>query len=159
MRIQEEFTVPASPATVWAFFDDVPRVVRCVPGVQEVETLAPDRYRVVVTQKVGFISATFEVKTQLELKEPPRALEFASVGKTIRGALGNLRSRDRVDVAEEPGGGTRVRLTSEVALGGMLGSVGAKVMASVSREVTQQFARALREQIATASPGTPAPSG
>jgi carbon monoxide dehydrogenase subunit G len=65
-----------------------------------------------------------------------------------------------VDLVDEPDGSTRVRLTSEVALGGMLGSVGEKVVASKSRELTQQFARTLREQIATAaSPGSPAPSG
>jgi carbon monoxide dehydrogenase subunit G len=149
MKIQEEFTVPAPPATVWALFDDVPRVVRCVPGVQEIEVVGPDRYRVVVTQKVGFISATFELRTQLDAKEAPRFIEFSSVGKTIHGALGHLRSKDRVELTPEPGGGSRIRLTSEVALGGMLGAVGDKVMASKSRDLTQQFAQALRQQIET----------
>jgi uncharacterized protein len=151
MRIQEEFTVPAAPDTVWKFFEDVARVVRCVPGVQEVEVLAPDRYRVVVSQKVGFISATFEMKTQLDAKEAPRFIEFSSVGKTIRGALGHLRSKDRVDLSAEPDGGSRIRLTSEVALGGMLGAVGDKVMASKSKELTQHFARALRAEIEAAA--------
>lgn len=150
MKIQEHFTVSAPPEAVWKFFDDVPRVVRCVPGVLEVEVLAPDRYRVVVTQKVGFISATFELKTQLETKEPPRLLEFSSVGRTIRGAVGNVRSKDRVDLEPEPGGGSRIRLTSEIALGGMLGALGEKVMASKSRELTQKFAQALREQLESA---------
>ena len=151
MKIEQEFTVPAAPETVWRFFDDVPRVVRCVPGVQDVEVLGPGRYRVVVTQKVGFISATFEMKTQLDAREEPRFMAFSSVGKTIHGAVGHLRSKDRVELLCEPDGGSRIRLTSEVALGGMLGAVGDKVMASKSRELAQQFAEALRQQIDGAS--------
>ena len=55
MQIQETFTVDAPPETVWKFFEDIERVARCVPGVQSVDVLGPDRYKVLATQKVGFI--------------------------------------------------------------------------------------------------------
>ena len=32
--------------------------------------LGPDRYKVLATQKVGFIPATFEMATQIESKDP-----------------------------------------------------------------------------------------
>ena len=38
----------------------------------------------------------------------------------IAGAAGTLRSRDRVEFAPTERGGTRVTLTSELAVGGML---------------------------------------
>jgi len=151
VKITQEFTVSAAPETLWTFLEDVPRVVRCVPGVRDVERLEPDRYRVVIAQKVGFISATFEVKTRVEAREAPRFIEFSSTGKTIHGAVGHLRSRDRVDVVAEPGGGSRVRLTSDVALGGMLGAVGEKVMVSQSKVLTQQFAETLRRELDAAT--------
>jgi carbon monoxide dehydrogenase subunit G len=43
VQIQETFTVDAAPATVWRFFEDIERVARCVPGVQSVDVLGPDR--------------------------------------------------------------------------------------------------------------------
>lgn len=144
MQIQETFEVNAGPETVWAFFEDVERVAACVPGVKRVEVLAPGRYRVVAAQKVGFISATFEMTTELASREPLRFMEFASVGKSIAGAVGNLRSRDRVEFEPTGAGGTQVRLTSEVAVGGMLGALGHKAIAAKSRELTAQFATALR---------------
>jgi len=147
MQIQETFTVPAPPATVWRFFEDIERVARCVPGVQSVDVLGPDRYKVLATQKVGFISATFEMATQLESKDPLRSLAFSSVGKSVKGAIGNLRSRDRVDFEATPEGGTRVTLTSEVAVGGMLGALGHKAIASKSKEITEKFAQALQAEI------------
>jgi carbon monoxide dehydrogenase subunit G len=147
MQIQETFTVDASPAAVWKFFEDVARVARCVPGVESIDVLGPDRYKVLATQKVGFISATFEMATQIESKEPLRSLALASVGKSVRGAVGNLRSKDRVDFEPTPEGGTRVTLTSEVAVGGMLGALGHKVIASKSKEITEKFARALQAEL------------
>ncbi len=147
MQIQERFTVEASPEVVWRFFADIERVARCVPGVQRVETLGPDRYRVTATQKVGFVSATFEMTTTIETREERRSLQLASVGKSVKGAIGDLRSRDRVDFEPLPDGGTGVRLTSELAIGGMLGALGQKVIASKSREITEQFARALRAEL------------
>ena len=128
---------------VWAFFEQVERVARCVPGVKSVDVQGPDRYKVVAAQKMGFISATFELTTEVANRESGRFMEFTSVGKSIAGAVGNLRSRDRVDF-EPIAGGTRVRLTSELAVGGMLGALGHKAIAVKSREITEQFAAALR---------------
>ncbi len=153
MQIQETFTVDAPPEAVWKFFEDVDRVARCVPGVQSVDVLGPDRYKVVATQKVGFLSATFEMNTQIESKDPLKSLALSSVGKSVKGAIGNLRSKDRVDFAPTPDGGTRVTLTSEVAVGGMLGALGHKAIASKSREITEKFARALQAEIRAGKAG------
>lgn len=150
MQIQETFTVEAAPAQVWAFFEDLARVAACIPGVRSVDVLGPDRYKVVAAQKVGFISATFELTTELAGKEPLRFMEFTSVGKSVAGAVGNLRTRDRVDFEPTAEGGTRVRLTSEVAVGGMLGALGHKAIVAKSREMTEKFAAALRARLQAA---------
>jgi uncharacterized protein len=147
MQIQETFTVEAPPATVWKFFEDIERVARCVPGVQSVDVVGPDTYKVLATQKVGFISATFEMATQIESKDPLKSLALSSVGKSVKGAIGNLRSKDRVDFEATPEGGTRVTLTSEVAVGGMLGALGHKAIASKSKEITRTFAQALQAEL------------
>lgn len=147
MQIQETFTVDAPLEVVWGFFQEIERVARCVPGVESVNAVAPDRYRVVVTQKVGFISATFEMTTQIDGKAPMQLMSYSSIGKSVKGAVGNLRSTARVEFEALLGGGTQVWLTSEVAVGGMLGALGHKVIATKSREITETFARALRAEI------------
>jgi carbon monoxide dehydrogenase subunit G len=153
MQIQETFTVAAPPAAVWEFFEDIARVARCVPGVQSVDVLGPDRYKVLATQKVGFISATFEMTTQVDEKERLRSLALSSVGKSVKGAIGNLRSKDRVEFEATPEGGTRVTLTSEIAVGGMLGALGHKAIASKSKEITEKFARALAAELRAGEAG------
>src|SRR5215471_16678770 len=147
MQIQETFTVDAPPEVVWKFFENIERVARCVPGVESVDVLGPDRYKVLATQKVGFISATFEMTTQVESRDPLRSLALASVGKSVKGAVGNARSKDRVDFEPTLEGGTRVTLTSEIAVGGMLGALGHKAFVSKSKEMTEKFAQALQAEL------------
>jgi carbon monoxide dehydrogenase subunit G len=153
MQIKESFTVGAPPEAVWRFFEDIERVARCVPGVQSVEVLNADRYKVVATQKVGFISATFEMTTQIDAREAGKFLALSSVGKSVKGAMGSLRSRDRVEFEGTPEGGTNITLTSELMVGGMLGALGHKVIASKSKEMTEKFAQALQAEIRSATRG------
>ena len=40
-----------------------------------------------------------------------------------------------------------ISLTSEIAVGGMLGALGHKVIASKSREITEKFAQALQAEL------------
>jgi len=49
-----------------------------------------------------------------------------------------------------PEGGTRVTLTSELAVGGMLGALGHKAIVSKSKEITQKFAQALQAELRAA---------
>ena len=154
MQIKESFTVGAPPETVWRFFENIERVARCVPGVQSVDVLSPDRYKVVATQKVGFISATFEMTTQIDERQAGKFLALSSVGKSVKGAVGTLRSRDRVEFDATPEGGTAITLTSELMVGGMLGALGHKAIASKSKEMTEKFAQALQAEIQSATDST-----
>lgn len=143
MEIRESFVVPASVDVVWGFFEDVEKVSKCVPGLESVTILDKDQYKVVIAQKIGFFSATFEVTTKREEFETHKFMKFSSVGRTVRGAVGNLRSNDLVEFERTEDGATRVQLMSKPALGGMLGAVGHKMIVSKSRELTEQFAAAL----------------
>jgi hypothetical protein len=74
-------------------------------------------------------------------------MEFTGIGRSIRGAAGNVRSTNRVQLEEVENGHTRVLLESDVALGGMLGSVGQKVVAKQASIVTKSFAQTLEQEL------------
>ena len=170
MKVQEQFVVPRPATTVWEFFEQVDRVARCVPGVENVTVVDDENSRVRVTQAVGPMTATFDMKMRITAREPGRSMEFTGIGRSIRGAAGNVRSTNRVQLEEVENGSTRVLLESDVALGGMLGSLGQKVVAKQATLVTESFARALEQalsaggceaQVQAASPSedeSPAPA-
>lgn len=157
MKVQEQFIVAVPASTVWEFFEHVDRVARCVPGVEEVTVVDEDNSKVRVTQAVGPMTATFDMKMRITGREPGRSIEFTAIGRSVRGAAGNVRSTSRVHLEDGEDGSTRVVLEGDVALGGMLGSVGQKVVAKQAGEVTRAFAQALQAELAggSATPGTP----
>jgi len=155
MKMSEEFTVAESSVALWEFFEQVDRVAWCVPGVEQVTVLDADNSRLRVTQSVGPMVATFDVKMRITARDPGRSMEFTVVGRSVSGAAGNVRATNTVRL-DDAGEGTRVRIDGDVALGGMLGSVGQKVVAKQAGKVAQSFAEALQREL---SGGAAAPAG
>jgi carbon monoxide dehydrogenase subunit G len=157
MKVKEEFVIAESPDTLWEFFEQLDQVARCVPGVEEVTVIDADNSQLRVTQSLGPMTATFDIKMRITARDPGRSMEFTAVGRSVRGAAGNVRATHVVRLEDGDEGSTRVLLEGDLALGGMLGSVGQKVVAKQAGMVTQSFAEALQQQLSGGSTGAPAP--
>lgn len=142
MKLHEEFEVALPVRDVWAFLDRPDAVAGCVPGVEQLTVQTPDDIDVVISQSVGPMSATFAANVRITEREPERSIAFTAVGKSVRGAAGNVRAEMLVSL--RPGAsGSIVGVEGDIALAGALGSVGQKVVAKQAGKVTAQFARNL----------------
>ncbi|AQA03164.1 hypothetical protein BVC93_12835 [Mycobacterium sp. MS1601] len=160
MKLHEEFEVAQRVAEVWAFLDRPEAVAGCMPGVEQLTVLTPDDIDVRISQSIGPMNATFAASVRITDRELERRMAFTAVGKSVRGAAGNVRAE--VVVGLRPGAsGTVVDVEGDVALAGALGSVGQKVVAKQAGKVTAQFARnleaALGGDTAVAAGGSPQP--
>lgn len=153
MKLHEEFEVAKPVAAVWTFFEQPERVAQCMPGVEQLSVLTPDDIDVRLTQSVGPMTATFAAKITIVERVPEKLIGFTATGKSVRGAMGNVRAS--VSVQLEPvGDRTLVLVEGEVALAGALGSVGQKVVAKQAGKVTAQFAGNLAEALGGGRPAT-----
>ncbi len=143
MKFEESFVVDASREVVWRFFEERRSDVgMCIPGAESVEGIGEDRYRVRIAQKVGTIGATFDLKAEVKDRVPIDSLGISAVGRSVKGARGDLRAKANIALAPS-GTGTKIDLVADVVLGGMLGSLGHKVIAQKTAEITREFAQAL----------------
>lgn len=142
MKLQEEFEVGREVASVWSFFEQPEAVAQCVPGVEQLSVVTPDDIDVRLTQSVGPMTATFAAKVKVVERIPEKLIGFTATGKSVRGAMGNVRATINVQL-ESIGDRTLVIVDGEVALAGALGSVGQKVVTKQVAKVTAQFARNL----------------
>jgi hypothetical protein len=146
MKVQESFVITESREKLWAFLEQVDQVAQCVPGVDTVEQIDADNSKVRVTQAVGPMTATFDIKLRVTEREPLELMRFTTVGRAVKGAVGNVRATNTVrlsDVAE----GTRVDVEADLAMGGVLGSVGQKVVSKQVGQVTKAFAASMERSI------------
>lgn len=163
MRMHQEFTVTEPVSAVWKFFEEPESVARCMPGVEQVTVLDEDNVQVRATQSLGPMTATFEAKVTVLERVTDELIRFRAAGKSVRGAIGNLRTENTVRL-REGAGGTSVLVEGDLVLAGALGSVGQKVVARQAGKVTAEFAANLQralggelpELAAPATPATPA---
>ncbi len=153
MKVQESFVIAESRERLWEFFEQVDQVARCVPGVESVEVIDEENSKIRVTQAVGPMTATFDLRMRVTERRPLEYMQFTAVGRAVKGAAGNVRTTNTVRLAVVDGG-TRVELESDLAMGGVLGSVGQKVVAKQAGQVTKDFSDALERAIT----GEPAPT-
>ena len=146
MKVAESFVVPAPRSSVWDVIEDVERVARCLPGVEDVTMVDPDNGTVLITQSLGPMKVTFQAKVHVTGREPGREISFSATGRSVRGAVGNVRATNVVRL-EDDGDGTLVLLEADVALGGMLGAVGQKVFARQAAAAAKDFAEQLEREV------------
>lgn len=132
---------------VWEFISDPRKIGGCLPSVQTVEVIDDTHYRTVVKQKIGFISATFEIHTEVLESTPPSRLVLSNRGRTIFGADGSLKSLDTITLTPASGGATEVKVDSDLRLGGKLAILGAKLIEAKSKEIFAEATRNLKAQV------------
>lgn len=146
MRMQQEFTVTEPVSAVWKFFEEPETVAGCLPGVEQVTVLDKDNVQVRATQSLGPMTATFEAKVTVLERVTDELIRFRAAGKSVRGAIGNLRTENTVRL-RGTAEGTSVLVEGDLVLAGALGSVGQKVVARQAAKVTAEFAANLQRAL------------
>ncbi|MBS1677856.1 MAG: SRPBCC family protein [Actinobacteria bacterium] len=146
MKVEQSFVIAEPRERLWEFFEQVDEVAKCVPGVEAVEVVDADNSKIRVTQAVGPMTATFDLRMRITEREPNERMQFTAIGRAVKGAAGNIRSQNTVTL-EPVEEGTRVNLAADLAIGGVLGSVGQKVIAKQADSVTRDFMTSLERAV------------
>lgn len=146
MKLHEEFRIQQSPESLWEFFQQPEAVAACMPGVESVTVLDDDNVQVRATQSIGPMSATFEAKITVLERVPNELIRFRATGRSVRGAVGNLRAENSVRLRFD-GEETTVVVDGDIILAGALGSVGQKVVAKQAGKATAVFAGNLQRAL------------
>jgi uncharacterized protein len=154
MKLHEEFLVDEQVGAVWKFFEQPEQVASCVPGVEQVDVVDDDNVQVRVMQSVGPLTATFDAKVTVLERVPEEMIRFRAAGRSISGAIGNVRTENTVVLRNLPAG-TGVSIDGDMVLAGALGSVGQKVIAKQASKVTAEFAANLQRALRGEAPVLP----
>ena len=120
---------------MWSAFLDPAVISTAIPGCEKLEAIGPDEYKAVMKVGVGPVKGTFEGKVRLLDQEPPHRYRMAVEGS---GGPGFVRGEAVIELAEAEGG-TRVSYNADVQVGGLIASVGQRMLGGVSRMMLDQF--------------------
>jgi len=150
MKLENDFTVPASADDAWKLLNDVPAVVPCMPGAELKEVVDENRWKAVMHVKLGPIALQFDTDIERqEADEAGRRVVLSAKAREMRGRGGTqARIESSLSEAEE---GTKVTISTDLNLQGTVAQYGRGIVADVSSQLTNQFAECLASKL-TAEP-------
>ena len=145
MLLKGELTIHAPRKPVWDFLTDPSQVGQCVPGVERIEVVEPDKlYRGVVSVGLGTVKARFSGDVEvIELDEPHRA-KLKAHG-TATGSAADVLSE--MTLSDGPDNTTIMHWTADVNVSGQLASLVARLMVPVSQKLSALFYDEVRRRI------------
>ena len=147
MNFHHTVVIPAPRAKVWDFLLDIPRVGKCIPGVEKVEPLGENKYKGTVKQRVGPIGVTLEgTMTVVETDEQAGRAAMTAEGadKRIGGAV---RAKMTMNVKEVSPSETELTVDTDANIGGRLGEFGGAVIKKKADQTMEQFAKNISAQV------------
>ena len=144
MKLEGEYEVPAPRTKVWDAFQDPNVLQKAIPGCEKLEAVGPGEYKATLKVGVGPIKGTFEGKVRLFDLEPPNKYRMAIEGT---GGPGFVRGDAGMELTDAEGG-TRVGYSADVQVGGLIASVGQRMLGGVTKMMLDQFFSKMTELLA-----------
>jgi uncharacterized protein len=160
MKLENEFTVPASVDRAWEVLLDLERVAPCLPGAA-IDGREGDAHTGTMTVKIGPITARYTGTVRIEeADEEARRAVMRAQARDARGQ--GTAAATITSTMEEAEDGTRVRVETDMRITGPAAQFGRGVMQDVSAKMMGRFAECLAglmgEAEAPAAPEEPAPA-
>lgn len=146
MKLEKILKIPAPVGAVWKALLDVPYLVSCMPGVENVEETAENTYKCMVNAKVSYISTTFDMTINVSKMIEEKLLETIAEGKAKHG-LGRLIQRQSVALKSVSAKETEALYRSEITLTGPMAAFGQNAISSKFDEMADMFAQAFIARI------------
>jgi uncharacterized protein len=126
---------------------DVPRVVPCMPGAQLTETVDDSNWKAKVSVKLGPIALQFAADVaRTEVDTADHAVVLTTNARELRGR-GGAQATIRSSLTELGPGHTRVDVSTEVALSGLVAQYGRGIVHDVAGQMVDKFAECLQQQL------------
>jgi uncharacterized protein len=149
VKLENSFEVAAPPARAWDLLMDVPRVVPCMPGATLKEVVDDSHWKAEMAVRLGPIGLTFA--TDVAREEVDEAARRVLLGAQAREVRNRGRAQATIESRLSPldGGGTRIDLTTDLALSGPAAQYGRGMIQDISTQLVTSFAECLEAQLAS----------
>jgi len=151
MEMKGEQRVPATQQQTWEALNDPEVLKACVPGCESIDRLSDTDYQVLMTARVGPVSAKFKGKLMLSDLNPPRAYSIAFEGQG--GVAGFGKGSAQVQLTPD-GDETTLAYAVKASVGGKLAQIGSRLVDAAAKKIANDFFAAFNEKMASLH-GTP----
>ena len=144
MQFSGTVQIAAPRDRVWDFLMDPEKVGSCGPGVESIEVVDPDHFKVKAKVGVGFISARFAVDMTVAQRDEPDLAVLKAHGQAPGSAVDASANMALSGPAEGP---TTMDWSADVAIAGTIASVGARLIEGTANKMIGQTFDCIRSKL------------
>jgi carbon monoxide dehydrogenase subunit G len=145
VRIDNQFTVPATPERAWEFLTDLGRVAPCLPGAT-VESAVGDGLTGRVSLRIGPMNMTYAGEAKFVVKDDVNKVATIEAGGRDGRGGGAVKATIKASLAEVADG-TEVSLSTDLGLTGRVAQLGQGPINDLSAKLMGTFADCLASRI------------
>lgn len=135
MKLEGSHVFDAPRERVWEILNDKDALQRHIPGCDSLELVGDDEFQAVMTVGVARIKGRYDAKFKITDKQAP-------VGYTLKiegtGKPGFVKGEGRVTLVELDGK-TELQYSGELQIGGVIASIGQRLIGGIVGRMTRQF--------------------
>ena len=151
MIFSQECVIPVARDRLWDFLMDVPRVARCVPGVETVEPVGERSYQGRLGVRIGPIRLSLDGTVAVEEQDQTAWRARMRADANDRRLGGGIRARLSLTLTSVDHG-TRLHIETDLAVLGKIGEFGQPVIRKKADGLLDEFARNLQSALAATNP-------
>lgn len=143
MKLQASYTLPVPRQRLWDLLVTPEDLQQCLPGCERLTRVAADTYEAALTIGAAAVKGTYTGRLQILDQEPPSRCRLQVEGS---GSPGFVRGEALVRLSEDPSG-TAFSIDAEVQVGGLIASVGQRMLAGVGRMLLGEFIKRIEAHL------------
>jgi carbon monoxide dehydrogenase subunit G len=146
-----EQLIAASQQDTWTALNDPEVLKACVPGCESITLVNPNEYQVLMTARVGPVSAKFRGRLSLSDIKPPHSYSLAFEGQG--GAAGFAKGGAQVKLFPEQDQ-TKLAYDVKANVGGKLAQIGSRLVDAAAKKVADEFFNNFNKRMSAAGEET-----
>ena len=150
MKIEGTHKIEAPRERIFAALVDPAVLQKCIPGCEQMEKTGENQYNAKLTAGVGPVKGVFTAIISLQEIVPPEHYKLVVEGK---GQPGFVKGSGELSLKDD-GGATEILYTGDVNVGGLIASVGQRMIQATANLLAGRFFKALESEV-KAQAGSP----
>jgi carbon monoxide dehydrogenase subunit G len=144
MRYEGVIEAPVPREKFYQFITDPKKVLGVIPDVVESEIVDSDHFRVKAKVGMAYVRGTVSLDFEIAEKRKNSFAKLVGRGQGIQSSI----DLTMAITLQDSQGGTRASWVAEANVGGLLASVGGRLLGSVAEKYIRQITEAIRLAVA-----------
>jgi carbon monoxide dehydrogenase subunit G len=146
MEFGGQTQIRATRQKTWQFLMDPQRVATCGPGVQGVEIIDDDNYRITAKVGIGMITSTFRLDANVAEREGTERSVIVVKGQAPGTAV---EARAEMRLLDDGDEATTMDWTADVRISGKLAAMGERIIRGTAERMIKQTFECIQSRLET----------